>query len=141
MLIAPTDKKKLIRAIEIVKISGMPLGKARGQKDAEFEVEWIGRNFPRAELYDRINKRVDLMFENGIIEETKELLQRHGKIPNIIYTIGYQEVTAFLDGELSLEEAKEILKQNTRRYAKRQLTWFRKNKDINWNCYPEILKK
>lgn len=81
------------------------------------------------------------MFKNGIIEETKELLQRHGKIPNIIYTIGYQEVTAFLDGELSLEEAKERLKQNTRRYAKRQLTWFRKNNDINWNCYPEILKK
>lgn len=141
LLIAPTDKKKLIRAIEIVKISGMPLLKARGQKNAEFEVEWIGRNFPRAELYDRINKRVDLMFENGIIDETKELLKRHGKIPNIIYTIGYQEVTAFLEGELSLEEAKERLKQNTRRYAKRQLTWFRKNKDINWNFYPETLKK
>lgn len=81
------------------------------------------------------------MFENGIIDETKELLKRHGKIPNIIYTIGYQEVTAFLEGELSLEEAKERLKQNTRRYAKRQLTWFRKNKDINWNFYPETLKK
>ncbi len=139
--IATTDRKKLIRAIEIVKISGKPLNKARGIKDSEYEVEWIGRNFPRAELYERINKRVDIMFENGIIEETKFLLKKHGRIPNIIYTIGYQEVIAFLDGELTLEEAKDRLKQNTRNYAKRQLTWFRKNKNINWNCYPETLKK
>ena len=81
------------------------------------------------------------MFENGIIEETQNLLKKHGRIPNIIYTIGYQEVTAFLDGGLSLEEAKETLKQNTRRYAKRHLTWFRKDPEIQWNCYPETLKK
>lgn len=139
--IEPADRKKLIRAIEIVTISGLTLDNARGKKDAEFEVEWIGRNFPRAELYERINKRVEIMFENGIIEETKSLIERHGKIPNIIYTIGYQEVTNYLDGTISLEEAKEQLKQNTRRYAKRQLTWFRKNENINWNIYPETLKK
>lgn len=139
--IEPADRKKLIRAIEIVKISGLPLSQARGKKDAEFEVEWIGRNFPRAELYERINKRADLMFENGIIEETKSLLEKHGRIPNIICTIGYQEVIAYLDGILSLEEAKEQLKQNTRRYAKRQLTWFRKNENIKWNYYPETLRK
>ena len=140
-LIASSDRKKLIRAIEIVKLGGKPLKEARGQKETEFEVEWHGRNFPRQELYERINNRVDLMFENGIIEETQNLLKKHGRIPNIIYTIGYQEVTAFLDGGLSLEEAKETLKQNTRRYAKRQLTWFRKNPEIQWNCYPETLKK
>lgn len=140
--IEPADRKKLIRAIEIVEISGLPLSKARGKKEEEeFEVEWIGRNFPRKELYDRINNRVDIMFENGIIEETKCLLEKHGRIPNIIYTIGYQEVLAYLDGMITLEEAKEKLKQNTRRYAKRQLTWFRKNQNIKWNYYPETLKK
>lgn len=139
--IEPADRKKLIRAIEIVEISGLPLNKARGTKEEEFEVEWIGRNFPRSELYERINNRVEIMFENGIIEETKHLLEKHGRIPNIIYTIGYQEVLAYLDGIITLEEAKERLKQNTRRYAKRQLTWFRKNKNIKWNCYPETLKK
>lgn len=135
------DKKKIIRALEVIHITGKPMSELQGQKEPEYEVEWVGRNFPRNELYDRINRRVDLMFENGIIEETKSLLRRHGRIPNIIYTIGYQEVIAYLDGILTLEEAKEKLKQNTRNYAKRQLTWFRKNENIKWNYYPEKLKK
>lgn len=135
------DKKKIIRALEVIHITGHPMSEVQGLKEAEFDVEWIGMNFPRPELYERINKRVDLMFENGIIEETKELLRRHGRIPNIIYTIGYQEVIGYLDGELTLEEAKEKLKQNTRNYAKRQLTWFRKNEKIKWNHYPEKMKK
>lgn len=135
------DKKKIIRALEVIHITGRPMSEVQGQKEPEFDVEWIGINFPRPELYERINKRVDLMFENGIIEETKELLRRHGRIPNIIYTIGYQEVIGYLDGELTLEEAKEKLKQNTRNYAKRQLTWFRKNEKIKWNHYPEKMKK
>lgn len=135
------DKKKIIRALEVIHITGKPMSELQGQKEPEYEVEWVGRNFPRNELYDRINRRVDLMFENGIIEETKSLLRRHGRIPNIIYTIGYQEVIAYLDGILTLEQAKEKLKQNTRNYAKRQLTWFRKNENIKWNYYPEKLKK
>ena len=117
------------------------MSEVQGKKEAEFEVEWIGRNFPREILYERINKRVDIMFENGIVEETKNLLARHGRIANLIYTIGYQEVIGYLDGILTLEEAKDKLKQNTRNYAKRQLTWFRKNKNIQWNHYPEKLKK
>lgn len=135
------DKKKIIRALEVIHITGKPMSEVQGQKEAEYEVEWIGRNFPREILYDRINSRVDIMFENGIIDETKELLRRHGRIPNILYTIGYQEVIAYLDGTLTLEEAKDKLKQNTRNYAKRQLTWFRKNENIKWNHYPEKLAK
>lgn len=135
------DKKKIIRALEVIHITGKPMSEVQGQKEAEYEVEWIGRNFPREILYDRINTRVDIMFENGIIDETKELLRRHGRIPNILYTIGYQEVIAYLDGTLTLEEAKDKLKQNTRNYAKRQLTWFRKNENIKWNHYPEKLAK
>lgn len=136
------DKKKIIRYIEIVKITGLPLSKACGKNDdKEFDIEWIGLNFPREELYERINKRVDLMVEQGLVEETKYLLKKYGRIPNIVDTIGYKEIISYLDGELTLEQAKNKLKQNTRNYAKRQLTWFRKNENINWNCYPEKKKK
>lgn len=135
------DKKKLIRYIEIIKLAGKPLDLVRGVKEKEFNVEWVGLNFPREILYDRINKRVDLMIEQGLIDETKKLLQKHGRISNITDTIGYREVLSYLDVELSLDEAKDKLKQNTRNYAKRQLTWFRKNEQINWNCYPDRKKK
>ena len=135
------DKKKIIRALEVMHTTGERMSEVQGQKEAEFDVEWIGVNFPRPELYERINKRVDTMFKNGIIEETEELLNRHGRISNIIYTIGYQEVIGYLDGKFTLEEAKDKLKQNTRNYAKRQLTWFRKNENIKWNHYPEKLNK
>ena len=140
--IEANDRKKLIRSIEIVKIGGMPLSKMRGiNEDNEFDIEWIGRNYPRDILYDRINKRVDIMAENGMIEETKDLLNTYGRISNITDTIGYREVIMYLDGILELEEALNLLKQNTRRYAKRQLTWFRQNEQIKWNFYPETLKK
>lgn len=135
------DKKKLIRYIEIVKLTGLPLSKARGVKEQDFDVDWIGLNFPREELYDRINRRVDLMVEQGLVEETEYLLKKHGRIMNITDTIGYREITSYLDGILTLEEAKDKLKQNTRNYAKRQLTWFRKNENIMWNCFPERKKK
>ena len=136
------DKKKLIRYIEVVKLTDLPLAKARGKKDEdEFDIEWIGLNFPREELYERINKRVDLMIDEGLIDETKNLLSKYGRIPNIVDTIGYREIIAYLDGDISFERAKELLKQNTRNYAKRQLTWFRKNENIKWNCYPEKKKK
>ena len=81
----------------------------------------------REELYDRINKRVDIMLEQGLIEETQNLLKKHGRIKNFTETIGYKEILSYLDGYLTLNEAVEKLKQHTRNYAKRQLTWFRKN--------------
>ncbi len=140
--IEPNDRKKLIRAIEIVEISGRPLSEVRGiGSENEFEVEWIGRNFPREILYTRINNRVEKMIEDGMVEETQKLLKYHGRIPNLLYTIGYQEIISYLDGVSTFSEAIERLKQNTRRYAKRQLTWFRKNTLIKWDCYPEPLKK
>lgn len=135
------DKKKIIRYIEIVISTGLPLSKSRGLKECEYEVDWIGLNFPREILYDRINKRVDIMIENGLVEETKFLLSKYGRVPNIIDTIGYREIISALDGNCSLEEAIDKLKQNTRNYAKRQLTWFRKSDLIKWNYYPEKLKK
>ena len=142
LTIEPNDRKKLIRAIEIVKIGQKPLSQMRGtSSEEEFEVEWIGKNYQRDILYDRINKRVDLMVSNGLVEETKYLLNKYGRIPNITDTIGYREVIQYLDGKLEFEEAINLLKQNTRRYAKRQLTWFRKNPNIKWDYYPEILNR
>lgn len=140
--IEKNDKKKIIRALEIVETLNLPMSEARGVKEfSPYEVEWHGRNFPREELYERINKRVDLMIETGLVEETKHLLEKHGRIPNLVDTIGYREIIEYLDGKLDLQSACDILKQNTRRYAKRQLTWFRKNTMIDWNYYPETKSK
>ena len=88
----------------------------------------------REVLYDRINRRVDIMLEQGIIEETKSLLEKHGRIKNFVDTIGYKEILTYLDEQATLEEALEKLKQHSRNYAKRQLTWFRKNPQLEKFC-------
>lgn len=129
------NKVKIIRAIEVCKTLEKPHSEAAGKKEPEFDVEWIGLNPPdRAVLYDRVNKRVDEMVERGLVDETKALLAKHGRINNFVNTIGYQEILEYLDGKISLEEAVSDIKQNTRRYAKRQLTWFRRNKLITWQA-------
>ncbi|MBQ8459111.1 tRNA (adenosine(37)-N6)-dimethylallyltransferase MiaA [bacterium] len=135
------DRKKVIRSIEILKVTGKSLAESRSKNSSQYEVEWIGKNFDRKILYERIEKRVDLMIEAGLIDETKYLLNKHGRIPNLINTIGYREIISYLDGISTLEEAVANLKQNTRNYAKRQLTWFRKNEAIKWDIFPEKLRK
>lgn len=127
------NKVKIIRAIEVCQTLNKPHSQVAGKKELEFDVEWIGLNFKdRADLYERINQRVDEMMGKGLVEETKALLKKHGRINNFINTIGYQEILEYLDGKISLDDAIFNIKQNTRRYAKRQLTWFRRNKEINW---------
>lgn len=135
------DGKKIIRAIEIITTTGKSLKESRGINKSKYEIEWIGKNFDRKTLYSRIDQRVNIMVENGLISETKQLLEKHGKIPNLINTIGYREIIGYLDNQYSLDIALELLKKNTRNYAKRQLTWFRKNPEIKWDIYPEKLKK
>ena len=124
------EKRKVIRAIEVCKGLGQPMSKVACQKEVPYEVKWIGINMPREEIYGRVNKRVDIMLKNGLIEETKALLAKHGRIPNFVKTIGYQEVLQYLDGEIGLDRAIELIKQHSRNYAKRQLTWFRRNKAL-----------
>lgn len=129
------NKVKIIRAIEVCKTLEKPHSEAAGKKEPEYDVEWIGLNPPdRAVLYDRVNKRVDEMVKMGLVDETKALLEKHGRINNFVNTIGYQEILAYLEGKISLDEAVSDIKQNTRRYAKRQLTWFRRNKLITWQA-------
>lgn len=135
------DRKKIIRALEIIETTGCTLDNARGISEPEFDVEWIGRNYTREELYSRIDKRVDIMMEQGLLEETKYLLKKHGRIQNLVNTIGYREILGYIDYKYSIDVALDLLKKNTRNYAKRQLTWFRKNTEIKWNIYPEKLKK
>jgi len=140
-VIDSNDRKKIIRAIELITLSGKSLDQIRSISGSDYDVEWLGKNFPRDVLYERIEKRVDLMIEEGLLKETKHLLSVHGKIPNLINTIGYKEMISYLDGECTFEEAVNLLKRNTRRYAKRQLTWFRRNEAIKWDVYPETLEK
>ncbi len=140
-IIDSNDRKKIIRAIEIITTSGKPLNETRGIGESEYEIEWIGKNYDRQTLYSRIDKRVDIMVDMGLIEETKNLLAKHGRIPNLVNTIGYREIISHLDNQCTLDEALDLLKKNTRNYAKRQLTWFRRNQDIKWDVYPEKLKK
>ncbi|MCI1273545.1 MAG: tRNA (adenosine(37)-N6)-dimethylallyltransferase MiaA [Clostridiaceae bacterium] len=135
--IEKNDKKKIIRVIEILKLTGKTLKEVRSKGECEYDVEWIGLNFPREELYDRINRRVDFMVDNGLLQETKSLISKYGCVHNIVDTIGYKEMLSYLNNELSFEDAILKLKQNSRRYAKRQLTWFRRNDKINWNYYPD----
>lgn len=139
--IEKNDKKRIIRYIEIVKSTGMPLSQSQKTKDVDYNVEWIGLNFEREILYQRINERVDIMMKKGLLDETKYLLNKHGRVSNIVDTIGYKEMLMAIDGICSIEESVEKLKQNTRNYAKRQLTWFRKNPNIKWNIYPKKLRK
>ncbi|MBR6127799.1 tRNA (adenosine(37)-N6)-dimethylallyltransferase MiaA [bacterium] len=125
------DKRRIVRALEIIDAIGKPLGEISIQKEPDYDVEWkMPVLTSREDLYEKINKRVDLMIEKGIVDETKSLLEKHGRIPNFVNTIGYKEILPYIDGECSLEEAADKLKQHTRNYAKRQLTWFRKNPNL-----------
>lgn len=129
------NKRRIVRALEVTKILGIPFSEASVEKEPEFDVDWkMPYIESRASLYERINKRVDMMVEQGIIEETKALLAKHGRIKNFVCTIGYQEILTYLDGQATLEEALEKLKQHSRNYAKRQLTWFRKNPELEKFC-------
>lgn len=127
------NKVKIIRALEVCKTLDKPHSEAAGKKEPEYDVEWIGLNpLSRIDLYERVNLRVDEMVKLGLVDETKTLLEKHGRINNFVNTIGYQEILQYLDGHISLDEALDLMKKNTRHYAKRQLTWFRRNPLIKW---------
>ena len=126
-----SNKRRIVRALEVIKTLNKPISEMNIEKEPEFDVEWkIPLMKSREWLYDRINKRVDIMVEQGLIDETKYLLKKHGRIKNFVCTIGYQEILTYLDGKATLEEALDKLKQHSRNYAKRQLTWFRKNPEL-----------
>ena len=133
--ISPNDKKRILRVLEIYHDTG----KTKTQLEAEskksdipYDYTIFGLDMPREILYERINKRVDAMIEQGLIYEVEQLLKKYKVFPTAMQGIGYKETKEYLDGKISKEEMIEIIKKETRNYAKRQLTWFRKNKQIIW---------
>lgn len=123
---------RLIRALEVKLQTGMSIREFQQQKKVtrNFNIIKIGLDLPKEELHERINLRVDLMMKEGLLEEVKSLYpERH---LNALRTVGYSELFDHLDGKISLEEAVEEIKKNTRHYAKRQLTWFRKDSAFEW---------
>lgn len=127
------NKVKIIRALEVCLTLGIPMSKAQKKKESEYNVLWYGLNTQNRDfLYERINKRVDVMFEQGLLDEAKKLFDKYGENKILLGTIGYQELFPYLKGETDFETASNLLKQNTRRYAKRQISWFNANKDIHW---------
>lgn len=132
---------RLIRALEVCIQSGKPYSSFLGKNKPKrpFEILKIGLEAERKVLYDRINKRVDIMMENGLIEEAKQLEGK--KHLNALQTVGYKELFSFFKNEISLESAIEEIKKNSRRYAKRQLTWLRKDEAVKWFKYNESIEK
>lgn len=128
--------KRVIRALEFYHDTGYPISehnKAQRQKESPYNFEYFVLNDDREVLYGRIEKRIDTMIEQGLIEEVQSLLD-YGCQPDMVSMqgLGYKEIISYLNGECSLEEAVYILKRDTRHFAKRQLTWFRREKEVTW---------
>lgn len=133
--ISSNDSKRIMRVLEIYHSTG----KTKTQQELESRTKEIPYNYKvfainmdREKLYDRINRRVDIMIEKGLVEEVEKLIEKYKKFPTAMQGLGYKEVRDYLEEKLSYEDMIEKIKQESRRYAKRQLTWFRKDKDTIW---------
>ncbi|WP_421384741.1 tRNA (adenosine(37)-N6)-dimethylallyltransferase MiaA [Bacillus salacetis] len=132
--IHPNNIRRVIRALEIYHCTGKTMTEYQQNQHNEllYDVALVGLTMDRDVLYSRIDLRVDLMMKEGLLEEVKSLYDQGLKEAQSIQAIGYKEIYEFLDGKVTLEDAVENLKQNSRRYAKRQLTWFRNKMDVEW---------
>ena len=132
--ISPGDEKRILRALEVWELSGQRFSDLQKQtRKADFEPRFFGLTADRNILYERINRRVDKMLEQGLLDEVRRLRDAGYTPPlNALNTVGYKEAFAYLDGAISYEEMTEQIKRNSRRYAKRQLTWFRQDERIEW---------
>ena len=133
--ISANDFKRISRILEIYEATG----KTKTEQEAEsrlneipYDYKVFAIDYEREKLYERINRRVDIMMKKGLIDEVKSLLEKYTEFPTAMQGLGYKEVKQYLDGEISKEEMIEKIKQESRRYAKRQFTWFRKNKQTIW---------
>ncbi len=126
------NHKRIIHALEVCLMSGKPYSSFRKEraKNRPFQILKIGLNMPREELYARINQRVDAMFEAGLLEEAKCFYPY--RTLNSLNTVGYKEIFEYFDGNWTLDFARSMIQQNSRRYAKKQLSWFNRDKDIHW---------
>ena len=133
--ISINDRKRIIRVLEIYHVTGKNKTEQEiesRKKEVKYDYKIFAINMDREKLYERINIRVDKMIENGLIEEVENLQKKYNHFPTAMQGLGYKEVVQYLQKELTKEEMIEKIKQESRRYAKRQLTWFRKNKQTIW---------
>lgn len=133
--ISVNDQKRILRILEIYHATGK--NKTEQEKESrknpvEYDYHVYAINWDREKLYERINKRVDIMIEQGLIEEVQKIYQKYATFPTAMQGLGYKEVVEYLENKCTKEEMIEKIKMETRRYAKRQLTWFRKNKQTIW---------
>lgn len=129
----PNDRRRIIRALEIYRKTGRPLSEVQQQGKGLYRTCWIGLTMPRDVLYERVNQRVDQMMAEGLLEEVAAL--REKGVPRdavSMQALGYKECWMALEGQISLAEAVELVKRRTRKFAKRQLSWFRRLKEIHW---------
>jgi len=133
--ISKNDKKRIIRVLEIYKATGKTKTEQEilsRKKEIEYDFKVFGISMDREKLYERINKRVDIMINQGLEDEVRILLEKYSEFPTAMQGLGYKEVVEYFKGFLTREEMIDKIKQESRRYAKRQLTWFRRNKEIIW---------
>ena len=133
--ISPNDKKRILRILEIYHATGKNKTEQEIQsrkKEVEYDYHVYALNWDRQILYERINKRVDIMVENGLVQEVEKIYKKYKKFPTAMQGLGYKEVVEYLEGKCTKDEMIEKIKMETRRYAKRQMTWFRKNKQTVW---------
>ena len=131
----PQNWKRVMRALEVYYLTGKPIWQHHldQEKKSKYEYQQVGLLWDRNTLYKNIDNRVDKMIRNRLVNEVKSLLaQGYNKNLNSLNTVGYKEIISYLEGEISLERAIELIKRNTRRYAKRQITWFKADKRIKW---------
>ena len=132
----PGNLRRIVRAIEFYRTTGIPISEHQEmtkQKESRYEPLMLCVKWDREVLYDRINKRVDIMMNDGLLDEVKQLMEMgYTKELNSMKGIGYKEIIDYFEGTMSLEDTVNLIKQSSRRYAKRQLTWFRRDKRIHW---------
>lgn len=142
--ISVNDTKRIIRVLEMYHATGKTKTQIEyesRQNKPPFSYAIYGLHFDRTELYDRINQRVDQMMEQGLVEEVKQIQEKYQKFPTAMQAIGYKEVVDYLEGNCTKEEMIEKIKMETRRYAKRQMTWFRKIQEIQWIDGKQSMKE
>ena len=139
----PQNWKRVMRALEVFHTTGKPIWKHHQKqtraKEKKYDFKQFGLNWDRKILYENIDRRVDWMIENGLVDEVKNIFNLgYGKTLNSLNTVGYKEIIQYLQGEISLDRAVELIKRNTRHYAKRQMTWFKKDNRIQWFSINDI---
>lgn len=132
--ISSNDQKRIIRVLEIYKQTGKTKTELEehSRKELKYDYKIFITNMDREKLYEKINKRVDIMIEQGLIEETENIFKSYDEFPTAMQAIGYKETKWYLDGEITKEELIEKIKMETRRYAKRQITWFKRIENATW---------